>query len=248
MSIIVYADESGIAKDDVVVIAGYAAQSDDWQSFSKRWNAILKQYGTDSFHFREWASASAIVRNRRKPESSYEKNKYKGWDLTKLDAFLNELSKLASDQDKIHFCGIVDSRKFNQGQNKLEIKNLGISHDGSAHKYCMIRFFAKLLEKWLKKWPDSTEDVRFIFDDTSDWEWKNAVLDVHKFFKQKISCFGRIAFERDAEHVPLQLADLLAGRTHQIAVAQIKGNPPKPLSKMDKDIYLSFGIDYYEKD
>ncbi|HET9319546.1 MAG TPA: hypothetical protein VFO27_07215, partial [Bryobacteraceae bacterium] len=47
----VYLDEAGIdANSDVLTVAGYLAHPDDWEAFTREWDAVLKPTGVSCYH------------------------------------------------------------------------------------------------------------------------------------------------------------------------------------------------------
>jgi hypothetical protein len=57
-----------------IVVCGWVDWASNWITFNEQWQSILKKYGAEYFHFVEWAEASRVVRNVKKPNSSFDKN------------------------------------------------------------------------------------------------------------------------------------------------------------------------------
>ncbi len=213
MKLIVYADESGT--HDVTgtqtgsreaIVAGFLAPREDWTRFRAQWQPY--------FHFSEWACASAVARNKRTPPSGFQHNPYRGWELTRLDAFLMNLAKIAGSGNKLFLGGAVHTNVFNQLKLKGELP-------ASANPYesCLDQFFALTAASVRDhKAPWKNQPISFFFDQSDDPQWTRAVTERFHFHKAQYPRFQEVAFadKKQQPHVPLQAADMVAYRSRQI--------------------------------
>src|SRR5450631_3471915 len=81
-----YADES--ETEAISAYGGYVATVNEWTQFDIQWRNILQEFDAHYFHFREWATASAVSKGNRPPPSDFSKNPYQGWKSEKLHNFL----------------------------------------------------------------------------------------------------------------------------------------------------------------
>lgn len=227
LKISIYADESGTHDptgdqpgSQFPIIAGYAARRCDWVNFCCKWKAVLDKYRAPYFHSRELRAAKAAVENNKKETRELKKNPYYGWKLKRINDFLIELAKVAAAGKKIPIAGAIRIPAFNRIKAKLEIDNPEKIQLGTdPYKYCMGEFFRVYhKETWLQwgefKWP-----VTFFFDQNDNPEWQAALHEVFGAFQKKDSRMKEIVFanKKDAPHLPLQAADMLAYRIRQNA-------------------------------
>ena len=241
MKITAYVDESGRhhktgkqTGSGQIVVSGWVDWHDNWGEFCKQWQSILDKYGAPYFHFSEWADASAVVRNVRKPSSSFSKNPYKGWNLEKLDAFLYELAEIAGGGQKIFVGGFISTRDFVEAKKHPAYSHFAPKH-GDPYRACLNTFFESFATEVQQQWRYWTEPVAFFFDHNDDPEWNHAVQDAFAASKKKDSRIAELSFvdSKIPPHLPIQAADMLAYRTHQITQKFTDPNILQNPSKLD---------------
>jgi hypothetical protein len=84
----VYADETGTHDGaDVIALSGLIESREYWQKFNGKWNAVLKNYDADYFHYREF----------RKDANATPGKPYYGWSDEKRRNFLFRLAMLVGE-------------------------------------------------------------------------------------------------------------------------------------------------------
>ena len=246
MKIIVYADESGthdksgnLEGSEVAVFAGFAAKVESWIRFRKDWQAVLKKYSATYFHFNEWSGASAVARNIRPATSQHQENPYYGWTIDRLDNFFLELAKIAGAGSKVKVGGYVDTRCYAES-----LKHNPKQPPSNPHEASVWWFYESVIGDVKAKWPRLQAPMSFYYDQ-SDTAWQNAIINVHHSYQKLNSRIKEIAFadKKDSLHSPLQAADMLAYRLHQIArkYRQYDKRVPVSLSPFDRAL---FGKDF----
>jgi hypothetical protein len=233
VSIVVYADDSGTHDrtgkqpgSRVAIAAGFAAPIDEWVKFRKDWQAVLTKYDAPYFHFKEWAVASAIVRKKRPTFREFLKtNPYAGWKLKKLDDFLYALAAIAGDGNKIPIVGNFHVARHHRIMSELKLKVGPIPYDNNPYNYCLNDFYRSFIQEVEIQWPGVNDPVTFIFDQTNKREWLNAIHDGFAFYQAKDARFKDLAFgaRKDARHLPLQAADMVAYLVRQVTEKHVLG-------------------------
>lgn len=226
VNVVVYGDESTIhdlsSKEiGAAVLAGYGGFADDWYSFYGRWQKILNDYlghvevRKRIFHFSQFSDK----KNRSKDPTW----PYYGWSDGKRDDFLYELASVAGNRVRIPFASGFRLAYFNKDSDiKAKLKEIGLTDaqiNGSNIKY--ISLFAEFFEAFLTelnfRHPNFSDSISFVFDDRNDREWAIAGYDVHRLFKEKDKRFiGSPTFGNTFDNIPLQAADMMAYRAHQL--------------------------------
>jgi len=83
------------------------------------------------------------------------------------------------------------------------------------------------------EWPSWTEKVFFIFDQNKDSDWNHAVQDSFMLAKKKDSRMAELTFADMRVNLPLQAADMLAYRLHQIVGKFVDPSTEPVTSKLD---------------
>jgi hypothetical protein len=123
VKLIAYIDESGTdGRSAVLIVGGLVALHDEWKRFCKNWQRVLNKHSAKYFHFREWADASAVVRKKRSPNSSFKNNPYKLWDQDTLDRFLLELAEVAMSDCRLVVGGWVPQIQLRAEQASGEVE------------------------------------------------------------------------------------------------------------------------------
>ena len=210
--VIVYADESGThdktgqsAGSKCPIVAGFAAPVSEWSKFCVEWQAVLKGYGAPYFHSRELRAAKAALEQNKKATPELRRNPYYGWPLARLDKFLVALAKLAGGGNKVMIAGAIKLPVFHK--LKLEIP---LGED--PYKYCISAFFEAYESETRLRWGNFKSPVSFIFDQNDNPEWARAVHEAFRSLREKDPRVKDLAYgdKKDARHLPLQAADLLA--------------------------------------
>jgi len=246
VEIIVYADESGthdksgmLPGSEVAVMAGYAAKADSWIKFCRDWASVLAQHSAPYFHFSEFASASAVVREKRELTTRYRHNPYFGWDLDRLDAFLLDLARVASAGNKVPVGGYVDTRGYAEYLRQTPEERLRNPHEGGVWW-----FYDSAISSIQSRWPKLQGHISFVFDQTDDPEWKSAIIAVHNSWKRMNSRIQRISFgdKKAPANYPLQAADMVAYRMRQLAGKYRKYDPkiPDSMPPLDRILFGNF--------
>jgi hypothetical protein len=197
--LVIYADESGTNKSEVApVIAGYIGRPVEWEKFCVEWPAMLNTHKVDYFHFREWVDALESARRGR--PCKINKNPYQGKTEDKLKELLYDCAEIAGRQ--VPLGGMIN------------LKNWSKINKGYPFKPLFQWFLKSIIEALEEHWPNFSEPIEIIFDQTDDRKWKNEIRDV--FFEwgkiKKDSRFSEPIFrdKKIAPYTPLQAADMLA--------------------------------------
>ena len=190
-----YFDDSGMMNQNIVCMAGYLADNENWGAMTSDWNVLLSKYKIPFLHLADFRAAQGIYSGL-------------GWKkddpriLEALDAFIFVIRK-----HTIAGVGVtldaVAYRSMTKGAKKKE----------KPQVFCftrVLRNVVKRLDAW--NWADP---VCLIFDDSKDYAmqcysnmWE--VKDRHPELKNRIA---GIAFGNDEYFAPLQAADLLSYAT-----------------------------------
>jgi hypothetical protein len=224
MKIAAYVDESGrhdrTGKEigaGQIVVCGWVDWADHWATFCNQWQSILNKYGAETyFHFAELAYASRIIRTKKTPSESFQKNPYREWNLETLDSFLYELAELAGGGQKLFVGGFISTRDFNEAKKHPAFSHFAPAHD--PYRACLNQFFESFATEVQQQWPYWNDPVSFIFDRNDDKDWNHAVKDAFWAAKKGDSRIAELTFADKTipSHLPLQAADMLAYRVRQL--------------------------------
>jgi len=213
----VFADESGIHGDaDVAALGGLMESREYWMSFCHQWRRILRNYDAKYFHYREFRPDA-----NKKPGAPYY-----GWCLEKRRNFLYRLAMLIGKSAVPVGGGYATERN----------QKLGIAKD--PFEETISSFYESTLKLLSMHWPNYVGRVHFIFDDSTNKEWKRAIDAMHLKYKQMHSRIGLISFgddKKDPECLPLQAADF-STMHYRDAVRQavkLEGKPLRDLRLID---------------
>jgi hypothetical protein len=223
VNIVVYGDESGthdLSSNEigakVAVLAGYGGFADDWVNFCGAWQRTLNEYKIEKFHFSEYSD----IRN-----SSNDPNwPYFEWSQGKRHDFLFTLAKIAGSRARIPFAAAFQLAHFNADPNirdKLKIIGLTDAQIDGPNVFNLsifATFFEAFLGELAIKIPEFSDSISFVFDDRKgNRDWALAGCDVHRLFKEKDKrLIGAPIFGDMFNYVPLQAADMMAYRAHQL--------------------------------
>jgi hypothetical protein len=230
-----YADESETA--GFGAFGGYVASVDEWEKFRVEWQQILDDYKVGYFHFSEWAMASAIVRGKRPPHSTFKENQYCDWPLSDLDSFLLKLGKVAGTLKKGAFGGYISINEF----NRRKAIGDGIPKGAKHRDYCLRACFWAFIDALNTVWPRFAESVSFFWDITQDTTWKKSIIDAYEpFRKNNQPSFNEISFADDKTRLPLQAADMIAYRMRQRS-EKFSKDEKQIMSDLDKALFPEGG-------
>lgn len=239
VNLVAYVDESGrhdrAGKEKgsgQIVVAGWLDWRDNWAVFCREWQTVLDNYHAPYFHFWEWADASGVIRNVHPPTSDFDKNPYCGWSLSHLDSFLYSLADIAGSGEKIILGGFISTSDFNEAKKHPDYSYFSPKH-GDPYRECLINFFDKFPAEVKSQWPSWTEKVSFFFDQNGDSDWNHAVQDSFMLAKKNEPRMAGLAFEDMRVILPLQAADMVAYRFHQIAGKFVDPRTEPVASKLD---------------
>jgi hypothetical protein len=230
-----YTDESETA--GFGAFGGYVASVDEWEEFAVEWQQILNDFKIDYFHFSEWAMASAIIRGKRPPHSTFNENQYSTWALSDLDSFLLKLGKVAGALKKGAFGAYISIDEF----NRRKAIGDGIPNGAKHRDYCLRACFSAFIDALDIVWPRYAESVSFFWDITQDTAWKKSIIDAYEpFWKKYQPCFSEISFADDKTRLPLQAADMIAYRMRQRS-EKFSRDEAQVMSDLDKALFPEGG-------
>jgi hypothetical protein len=223
VNIIVYVDESGThdfssteigAK--VAVLAGYGGFADDWVKFCGAWQTTLNQYGIKKFHFSQFSDKRNSADDINWP--------YYGWSEDDRHDFLFKLASIAGSRARIPFAAAFRLAHFQSDPDiKDKLREMGLTDAQiNGPNIINLSIFAECFESFLQesaiRLPKFSESISFVFDDRKgNRDWAIAGYDVHRIFKEKDNRLIRPpTFGDTYNDVPLQAADMIAYRAHQI--------------------------------
>ncbi|MGO9017304.1 MAG: DUF3800 domain-containing protein [Syntrophobacteraceae bacterium] len=207
MAFDVYADESGThdptgrhVGSEIAAIVGYFAPRENWRCFCTEWESVLNSYGVKVFHL---------------SDLSHGKGEFKHWDDPKKDQFMRELIPVARNNTMFAFGGFLSVKDYD------EIVPVWLKDMVGGHPYHFcFRLFLQMTLRFFKQscsFITASDPVGFFFDLQ------------HEFKKQALGCFyetrieiengdrlGSITFDSKDKLIPLQAADLLAGRMRKV--------------------------------
>lgn len=244
VQLVSYADESGIRRDDgsvrgseVMVVAGFVATVESCADLHQEWCRILKKYGAPYFHAREWASASAVLRQAKRPQSDHSKNPYRDWPLEKLDAFYIELANVLNGGKRVKVAGCFDVKSYSEFLRKIPDNTIKSFPEGCVHS-----FFESLVETVNLAWPTPETSVTVFFDRCDEKKWRHAIADAHYRWRKGFPKLGEIVFGDKTKDmgIPLQGADMVAYRLRQLAALYYghdKKNRSATTSRFDRILF-----------
>ncbi len=222
MHLIAYADDSGTHDKTGLlrgarecIVGGYVAPDADWKNFRLAWDAKLKQFDAECFHFNEAATASRVIRGKIKAPSNYARNPFKNWSIEKIERFLIELSAIAGGGNRHITGGFVNTDRYHAAKKAGDLPE-----QADPYEHALEHYFASVLDTihtFRPVWKRTP--IYFIFDQSDKPDWKQAVSNVFSRYKAKYAQFKDFSFEdkKNPLHTPLQAADMWAYRARQIA-------------------------------
>lgn len=225
VSLVCYADESGTHDvlglqpgSDVAGVVGWLSRDDDWDRFTLLWRRTLKAFGVDEFHY---ADFNSLERRRDDPTWAYY-----GWSDKKRQKYIDELIPIARDNTLLGIGGLVSVKDY----DRLTPDWLKAITKHPYH-FCFQFFFNCLLrdvETRISPPLDGGEKIAFVFE--RQMEFKVRALEQFEEIKLHTDRNGRlgtITNDADrAEYIPLQAADLLAGRMRIVTSRGVAGREP----------------------
>ena len=252
VKIVVYVDESGThdltgqrpgARE--ATIAGYAAPPKVWKRFRQDWQAVLNRYSAPYFHFCEWADAFAVANRKRDPTSRFKDNPYSHLDVGRLNTFIVELARIAGAGDKAIVGVGVHTRLFHKKKEQGQLPPGASPYHGCAGKF--FEGFCDSISNQKRPW--KRFPVSFFFDQAGDNEWKHAVLSAFDLYRKQHPQFRAIAFadKKETPNLPLQAADMLAYRVHQISANWVDDTVSANWAEFDEAVFKP-AFDLFDRD
>jgi hypothetical protein len=103
------------------------------------------------------------------------------------------------------------------------------------YQHCLNQFFLNLTGEISSAWPGSNQPVSIFYDWTDDPKWRRSIMDAHDAARKKDALVRELTFanKKDAPHLPLQAADMVAYRFRQLSETYMRGTIPVP-NRLDK--------------
>lgn len=173
---------------------------------------MLEEFSAPYFHFREWSAASAVVRNKRQPDSTFTKNPFKTWSQSRLDEFLFKLADVAASGDRVIVGGYVPAKKL------CDDKTRGfVTIQEGPRELCVSHFFnsiATTVDRHKPPW--KSLKISFVFEQQrTNKEWGAILRSGFDATRQKNRKFRDMVIGCKEDHLPLQAADMVAYRLRQ---------------------------------
>jgi len=241
MNLVIYADDSGthdldgvLPQSQVTTIGGYVGKSDSWLKLSREWKKALRDHSAPYFHFTELQYAE----NCRGAIPPHKRNPYTGWTPEQCQAFRLACAKIAASGNRIPVCG--------DWNTKAVAEDLPKEYKSNSRASVVWLFYDAARDTIKVKWPKLQGPITVCFDHTQNPDWRNAIFDVHGWFKNKYGRFGIIGFgdkNIDINCHGLQAADLIAGRLRQLTriIQDYDPMPGDSLSELDSILFSKFG-------
>jgi hypothetical protein len=251
VNITVYADESGthdLTKaaqpgSQIVVIGGYAGFDEGWLKFCNEWQTALNKYDVRYFHFSEYANKHVCSEDNKSP--------YFGWAKEKWHNFLFELARIAGNRVRFPFGSSFSLVKYKtdpdikSGLRRVGLTEGQINSPNIIYMGCFHEFFTACLEEIKIRLPDFSGAISFIFENKTDDAWKAEAHRSFDLFRKLDSRISAIGFEDGLapEFIPLQAADMIAYRLHQMKMNELKSGKLEMLKPLDYALWGNFQPD-----
>lgn len=213
----VCADESyrQYGGNNVVAIAGWLCKPSKLNEFIRQWGKVLKKYGVNYFHFREFAD---------RHHKHYNQTIYDHLNDQKRESFLYELALIACEMGSpVGGCHPMPPAKS---------KDLEKEKESKRKAYRALFETVRLSQKAQFK-PDDT--VEFIFDFNDDTNWTIPLLEtLTEYVETKGAPFSKVpSFKDDKIFPPLQAADLYVYAVRQNAERFFKNDQQNQAQMLD---------------
>jgi hypothetical protein len=198
-----YFDDSGThAQAPLVVLAGFLATVDRWQSFNKEWAAALKEYGLDYFHMADFAGPY---------------REYQNWDSDSRRTRLDTLLTIVKSHAMISVGIGIPKAAFD---SYMRGTSLGLNDWPSrAYSFAALMLMDRVATRFEQVIPDAARAhgfdvwVSYRFEDGT--QGKGEILDAYDIMKsspelQERSHVLSVGFEPKKQVLPLQAADIVA--------------------------------------
>lgn len=217
VNLVCYADESGTHDvtgrhegSEAVAVAGFLSWSNNWKRFCGQWAEVLSRFEVPFFHYADLVLG---------------KWPYRGWSRDKIDNLICELIPIARDNTLLGVAGLVSVKDY------YIIPDYKKGNFKKPYHFCFQFFLGCVLDQLRKGCKCGCEKpfapgerVAFFFDQTEEFG-----PEAHKIFLENKKAndiekrFGTIAFADKVDCVPLQAADLLAGRCRKVLTRILEG-------------------------
>jgi len=135
--------------------------------------------------------------------------------------------------------------RFNDESCKSALKDVGVTDAQieNGHVIYMAifyEFFDLFLEDLRLRLPDFTGSISFVFDQNTNALWEHDAHKMFSYFKQIDPRFDTITFGNNKTHLPLQAADMIAYRLHQLQQNRHKAGNQVSLSELDYALWGNY--------
>jgi len=209
MFVNIYTDDSGThAGAPVQTLSGLIARTSTWENFAPEWSKAIRksQFKGPYFHYTEWNFAYNCLKGGNPPER-FRDSHYFDWKLDQLIDFRLALAKIIGRGGIYPVCGGV---------------NMKISSD--PHNDALVGFFdsvRKELDRHLSNL-NQPESVTVFFGQNSDPVWLARIHAAFNDAKAKDKRLRAPGFASMRADLPMQAADMLAGKCREIGENGLK--------------------------
>jgi len=247
VNIVAYGHDSGTQDIDhatqpgsqIAVLAGYFGLAADWIAFQEEWQCVLNKYEVPYFHSSDYASKDLCAR-----QGSF----YFGWTPNQRERFLYELaSKAPGNRVRFPFAASFNVAQYvPDQQTKSALRKLGLTDKQINARYPTYQglfheFFAAFTSELEFQKPQFDGQISFVVDrKEGDVAWQLAAGQMHNWFARDDHRLKGITFADKRKELPLQAADMLAYRSHQVWQNMLGDNQHQPWSKLDYILWGNF--------
>jgi hypothetical protein len=180
-----YLDASGTRLDsEVVTIAGFVAEVQQWVRFEKEWADVLKLFAVPYLHMVEFAQFTGPFKSWRNQEQ-------------KRREFLDRLSRIIARRARRGFYRSVRVKQFDVLNRSHPVEEMFLSPLALAGLTCV-----GAVNNWAQRYADGGENVIVFEDGDSDKPTLTKVLELYHNFTP--------IYKRKHAHPGFQAADWLA--------------------------------------
>jgi hypothetical protein len=226
-----------------MTIAGYAGFPDDWIAFRDDWQITLNKYAARYFHFSEYANKHVCSKDKSSP--------YFQWDHKRRHDFLFELARIAGNRVRFPFGSSFSLVTYHNDKSiKPRLREIGLTDQqingpNIIYMGCFHEFFHACLEEINLRLPKFTGAISFIFENKDDVAWINEAHRNFNLFKVRDTRLKTISFgdSLKPQFLPLQAADMIAYRLHQMKINELKSGKLETLKPLDYALWGNFEPD-----
>ncbi len=181
-----YSDESG-GQDSYLTVASYVGYSDNWRSFHKRWQKLLKKKDLKAFHMKEFMSPESMLRKALGKENE-------------AAAFYSNLTGLIHEYTCTSFAFVIweaDYERYTTADFR--------SRYGTAYT-----FLNKEIVRYCRSWAKYMGYKKLINFQVESGYVNCDQLILELLRQNQEGLIGRASAEKKERSSPLQAADILA--------------------------------------